>query len=171
MKYTRTGKKMAENGDLKATYGWRSYIIYDFFYKCFKWSMRNMFGKNPVCTKLHLLKLHKGYVLHILCIMQLQGRTLNCAAETPGWCSGASSLLHPLHYPTLSYSIHATLQMLHYAAQCYTILHYTALCCTMLHYAALCCTMMHYAALRCTCLLYTSPSPRDLSTSRMPSSA
>ena len=24
---------------------------------------------------------------------------------------------------------------------------------------------------RCTCLLYTSPSPRDLSTSRMPSSA
>eukprot|EP00831_Metopus_contortus_P030244 TRINITY_DN24826_c0_g1_i1.p1 TRINITY_DN24826_c0_g1~~TRINITY_DN24826_c0_g1_i1.p1 ORF type:complete len:103 (+),score=21.88 TRINITY_DN24826_c0_g1_i1:134-442(+) len=26
-------------------------------------------------------------------------------------------------------------------------------------------------ALPCTCLLYTSPSPRDLSTSRMPSSA
>ena len=25
--------------------------------------------------------------------------------------------------------------------------------------------------LACTCLLYTSPSPRDLSTSRMPSSA
>ena len=27
------------------------------------------------------------------------------------------------------------------------------------------------AALHVTCLLYTSPSPRDLSTSRMPSSA
>ena len=28
-----------------------------------------------------------------------------------------------------------------------------------------------YYARRCFCLLYTSPSPRDLSTSRMPSSA
>ena len=28
-----------------------------------------------------------------------------------------------------------------------------------------------YVDLVCTCLLYTSPSPRDLSTSRMPSSA
>eukprot|EP00831_Metopus_contortus_P006978 TRINITY_DN12664_c0_g1_i2.p2 TRINITY_DN12664_c0_g1~~TRINITY_DN12664_c0_g1_i2.p2 ORF type:complete len:123 (-),score=28.55 TRINITY_DN12664_c0_g1_i2:70-438(-) len=31
--------------------------------------------------------------------------------------------------------------------------------------------MQHYVALCGTCLLYTSPSPRDLSTSRMPSSA
>ena len=34
--------------------------------------------------------------------------------------------------------------------------------------------LSHYRAARCmyrTCLLYTSPSPRDLSTSRMPSSA
>ena len=29
----------------------------------------------------------------------------------------------------------------------------------------------YYAEASCTCLLYTSPSPRDLSTSRMPSSA
>ena len=29
----------------------------------------------------------------------------------------------------------------------------------------------HYAHVDCPCLLYTSPSPRDLSTSRMPSSA
>ena len=28
-----------------------------------------------------------------------------------------------------------------------------------------------YFTAECTCLLYTSPSPRDLSTSRMPSSA
>ena len=31
--------------------------------------------------------------------------------------------------------------------------------------------MLLYALLHLTCLLYTSPSPRDLSTSRMPSSA
>ena len=31
--------------------------------------------------------------------------------------------------------------------------------------------MRHYGRLSSICLLYTSPSPRDLSTSRMPSSA
>ena len=31
--------------------------------------------------------------------------------------------------------------------------------------------VVHYAVLLLHCLLYTSPSPRDLSTSRMPSSA
>ena len=30
---------------------------------------------------------------------------------------------------------------------------------------------LHIDSYRCICLLYTSPSPRDLSTSRMPSSA
>ena len=32
-------------------------------------------------------------------------------------------------------------------------------------------TLLHILGLLETCLLYTSPSPRDLSTSRMPSSA
>ena len=38
-------------------------------------------------------------------------------------------------------------------------------CCTQLRYVELC------DGLESICLLYTSPSPRDLSTSRMPSSA
>ena len=33
------------------------------------------------------------------------------------------------------------------------------------------CRLLHGYSLSFTCLLYTSPSPRDLSTSRMPSSA
>ena len=32
-------------------------------------------------------------------------------------------------------------------------------------------TLIEFGDYQCTCLLYTSPSPRDLSTSRMPSSA
>ena len=52
-----------------------------------------------------------------------------------------------------------------------TALRCTALHCSVLYCTAVYCTVMHCAVLYCTCLLYTSPSPRDLSTSRMPSSA
>ena len=39
-----------------------------------------------------------------------------------------------------------------------------------MHFIMACVQLLHEAS-TCRCLLYTSPSPRDLSTSRMPSSA
>ena len=43
--------------------------------------------------------------------------------------------------------------------------------CAKNHAALYACEYYKHKAHYCACLLYTSPSPRDLSTSRMPSSA
>ena len=115
------------------------------------------------------------------------------AIKWPLYCPQGSGTLRQQY--TLLYSVIFCFTLLYSALLCFTLLNsalhrftllysallcstllYSALLCSALLYSALLCSTLLYSALLCStllysCLLYTSPSPRDLSTSRMPSSA